>query len=70
MAAERAVMLYSMECCMAQREKEFPFVIQHGGAFDVAGSCHQLMANSEHSLLVDCGLFQGEDAAKDSFAQL
>lgn len=28
------------------------------------------MASSEHSLLLDCGLFQGEDAAEDSLAQL
>ncbi|WP_434986176.1 MBL fold metallo-hydrolase RNA specificity domain-containing protein [Vreelandella zhaodongensis] len=45
-------------------------IIHHGGADGVTGSCHQLILNSEHSLLVDCGLFQGEDAAKDSFQQL
>ncbi|CAH1043968.1 MBL fold metallo-hydrolase RNA specificity domain-containing protein [Halomonas sp. TD01] len=45
-------------------------IIHHGGAAGVTGSCHQLILNSEHSLLVDCGLFQGEDAAEDSFQQL
>lgn len=47
-----------------------PRIIHHGGASGVTGSCHELLANSEHSLLVDCGLFQGEDAAEDDFAQL
>ncbi|MBP5980604.1 MAG: MBL fold metallo-hydrolase [Halomonas sp.] len=45
-------------------------IIHHGGATGVTGSCHQLILNNEHSLLIDCGLFQGEDAAKDSFEQL
>ncbi|WFE72449.1 MBL fold metallo-hydrolase [Halomonas sp. M1] len=45
-------------------------IIHHGGAAGVTGSCHQLILSSEHSLLVDCGLFQGEDEAQDSFQQL
>ncbi|MGO3768747.1 MAG: MBL fold metallo-hydrolase RNA specificity domain-containing protein [Vreelandella alkaliphila] len=45
-------------------------IIHHGGATGVTGSCHQLILNGENSLLVDCGLFQGEDAAQDSFQQL
>lgn len=48
-------------------------IIHHGGATGatgVTGSCHQLILNSKHSLLVDCGLFQGEDALEDSFQQL
>lgn len=48
----------------------FPDVLHHGGASGVTGSCHQLLADAEHSLLVDCGLFQGEDAAEDVFQQL
>ncbi|GEN29437.1 MBL fold hydrolase [Halovibrio variabilis] len=48
----------------------WPEIRHHGGAGGVTGSCHQLIASSEHSLLVDCGLFQGEDAAEDSLAQL
>lgn len=48
----------------------FPEFIHHGGASGVTGSCHQLVANTAHSLLVDCGLFQGEDAAVDNFQQL
>ncbi|MGP9658448.1 MBL fold metallo-hydrolase RNA specificity domain-containing protein [Halomonas sp. AOP31-B1-25] len=45
-------------------------IIHHGGATGVTGSCHQLILNQQESLLVDCGLFQGEDAAEDSFEQL
>lgn len=48
-----------------------PFQIVHrGGASGVTGSCHQLCYDNAHSLLVDCGLFQGEDAAHDTFQQL
>ncbi|WP_447955859.1 MBL fold metallo-hydrolase RNA specificity domain-containing protein [Vreelandella sp. EE7] len=45
-------------------------ITHHGGAKGVTGSCHQLIVNSENSLLIDCGLFQGEDAREDSFEQL
>ncbi|WP_440995007.1 MBL fold metallo-hydrolase RNA specificity domain-containing protein [Arhodomonas sp. SL1] len=48
----------------------YPRLIHHGGAEGVTGSCHQLYADPEHSLLVDCGLFQGRDAADDPFEQL
>ncbi|MGP9765405.1 MBL fold metallo-hydrolase RNA specificity domain-containing protein [Halomonas sp. AOP13-D3-9] len=47
-----------------------PDIIHHGGATGVTGSCHQLLLNRHESLLVDCGLFQGEDALEDSFEQL
>ncbi|MFP3344079.1 MBL fold metallo-hydrolase [Halomonas sp. SIMBA_159] len=45
-------------------------ITHHGGAKGVTGSCHQLTIDSEHSLLIDCGLFQGEDAKEDAFQQL
>ena len=45
-------------------------ITHHGGAKGVTGSCHQLTLDSEHSLLIDCGLFQGEDATEDTFDQL
>ncbi|MCH4810001.1 MBL fold metallo-hydrolase [Vreelandella neptunia] len=45
-------------------------IIHHGGATGVTGSCHQLILNKNESLLVDCGLFQGEDATEDTFEQL
>ncbi|QDV66881.1 Ribonuclease [Rosistilla carotiformis] len=37
-------------------------LIHHGGHLGVTGSCHQLWTDDEHSLLVDCGTFQGDDA--------
>jgi metallo-beta-lactamase family protein len=37
-------------------------VIHHGALNGVTGSCHQLVVDSTRSVLVDCGLFQGEDA--------
>ncbi len=36
-------------------------IIHHGAYNGVTGSCHELIIGTEHSLLVDCGLFQGED---------
>lgn len=37
-------------------------VIHHGAHEGVTGSCHQLMLTDKRSLLIDCGLFQGQDA--------
>lgn len=48
----------------------FPDIVHHGGAGGVTGSCHQLLASHDVSLLIDCGLFQGDDMAEDSFQQL
>lgn len=45
-------------------------LIHRGGASGVTGSCHQLFYDSKSSLLIDCGLFQGEDAEQDGFKQL
>ena len=36
----------------------------HGGHDGVTGSCHQLTFDSGRALLVDCGLFQGDDAKR------
>lgn len=36
-------------------------IIHHGAVSGVTGSCHQLIIDSENSLLVDCGLFQGAE---------
>ncbi|QIZ76398.1 MBL fold metallo-hydrolase [Ferrimonas lipolytica] len=33
----------------------------HGAVSGVTGSCHQLFLNDNHSLLIDCGLFQGAE---------
>ncbi|WP_348827970.1 MBL fold metallo-hydrolase [Halomonas sp. RT37] len=40
---------------------EYPFIIHHGGADGVTGSCHRLQISPDHAILIDCGLFQGED---------
>ncbi|MBB3185631.1 Cft2 family RNA processing exonuclease [Halomonas fontilapidosi] len=39
-----------------------PRIVHHGAAEGVTGSCHRLQVSEEHALLVDCGLFQGQDA--------
>ena len=45
--------------------------IQHHGAINgVTGSCHQLHINKDNSILIDCGLFQGEDSDNDIEKQL
>lgn len=36
-------------------------ITHYGGASGVTGSCHRLDISEDFSLLVDCGLFQGED---------
>lgn len=37
-------------------------ITHHGGHEGVTGSCHQLHVDDTHSLLIDCGMFQGKDA--------
>ena len=37
-------------------------IIHHGAVNGVTGSCHQLDYEQHASVLIDCGLFQGEDA--------
>ncbi|CAM3613328.1 MBL fold metallo-hydrolase RNA specificity domain-containing protein [Halomonas lysinitropha] len=39
-----------------------PVISHHGGDAGVTGSCHRLQISADRTLLVDCGLFQGEDA--------
>lgn len=43
-------------------QPQYPQFIHHGGASGVTGSCHRLVCNTTQSLLIDCGLFQGQDA--------
>lgn len=37
-------------------------LVHHGARSGVTGSCHQLWTDTDRSLLVDCGTFQGNDA--------
>ncbi|RQW87464.1 MAG: MBL fold metallo-hydrolase [Geobacter sp.] len=39
----------------------FPKVLHHGALHGVTGSCHELQLSREDGILVDCGLFQGND---------
>ena len=34
----------------------------HGGHLGVTGSCHELHFKDARSVLIDCGMFQGQDA--------
>lgn len=45
-------------------------IIHHGGVNGVTGSCHELVIDGEHahSVLIDCGLFQGKDARREDQA--
>ena len=38
-------------------------ILHHGAVNGVTGSCHQLVVDEHHSLLVDCGLFQGAETS-------
>ena len=39
-------------------------IIHYGGAKGVTGSCHELWVDNERSILIDCGLFQGNDVSQ------
>lgn len=41
----------------------FPKFSHHGAINGVTGSCHQYWLSPDYSLLVDCGLFQGDEFA-------
>lgn len=41
----------------------FPAITHHGATQGVIGSCHQLHLDAAHSLLIDCGLFQGDESS-------
>lgn len=45
------------------------FLLHHGGKNTVTGSCHELRID-QHGILIDCGLFQGKDAASDPVTAL
>lgn len=46
----------------------YPDIEHHGAKDGVTGSCHQLHMDASHSLLVDCGLFQGNETSSDGRA--
>jgi metallo-beta-lactamase family protein len=42
----------------------FPQIIHHGALHGVTGSCHELRLSEEAGILVDCGLFQGDEVPR------
>ena len=42
---------------------DYPDIFHHGAKDGVTGSCHQLLMDAQHSLLIDCGLFQGAETS-------
>lgn len=40
-------------------------ILHHGAVNGVTGSCHELLIGDQASVLIDCGLFQGEDSKED-----
>jgi metallo-beta-lactamase family protein len=48
----------------------YPTCLHHGAAGGVTGSCHRYLASADAHVLVDCGLFQGQDVtAPDHHSQ-
>ncbi len=43
-------------------------VVHHGAKNGVTGSCHQIFIDSQHSFLIDCGLFQGAETSTEGQA--
>ena len=39
-------------------------IVHHGAKDGVTGSCHELIIDADHSLLIDCGLFPGREASE------
>jgi len=44
---------------------DYPEILHHGATGGVTGSCHQLLMDARHSLLIDCGLFQGAETSAE-----
>ncbi|MEX6502151.1 MBL fold metallo-hydrolase RNA specificity domain-containing protein [Pseudomonas zhanjiangensis] len=47
---------------------DYPVIRHHGAKDGVTGSCHQLLMDEQHSVLIDCGLFQGAETSADGKA--
>jgi len=43
---------------------QYPRLIHHGAVDGVTGSCHQYFVSEKHSVLIDCGLFQGVEQGR------
>jgi len=47
-----------------------PNFIHHGAVDGVTGSCHEYQLSPDYSVLIDCGLFQGDEQGSGSKANL
>ncbi|MGE4578868.1 MAG: MBL fold metallo-hydrolase RNA specificity domain-containing protein [Desulfuromonadales bacterium] len=47
----------------------YPDIVHHGAATGVTGSCHELRLGEDAAVLIDCGLFQGDDAPREGADQ-
>lgn len=50
------------------KQTPYPKIIHHGAVDGVTGSCHQLVVDTVNSVLIDCGLFQGEESSPSGVA--
>lgn len=46
----------------------YPTIEHHGAVNGVTGSCHELKIDTDDSVLIDCGLFQGAEVSNDGAA--
>ncbi|WP_040291460.1 MBL fold metallo-hydrolase RNA specificity domain-containing protein [Alishewanella agri] len=47
-----------------------PRIIHHGAVDGVTGSCHEYLITPDYAVLIDCGLFQGDEQGSGSKANL
>lgn len=47
-----------------------PTIIHHGAVDGVTGSCHEYLIAPDYGVLIDCGLFQGDEQGSGSKANL
>ena len=48
----------------------YPQILHHGALQGVTGSCHELRLSAKDGILIDCGLFQGEEEGPDGARQI
>lgn len=51
-------------------ENTFPTIIHHGATDGVTGSCHEFQLTANYAVLIDCGLFQGDERGQGDKANL
>ncbi len=62
MQAQNTARKLTAETPPKPKAKQAPYVIIHYGAINgVTGSCNELRASKQEAILIDCGLFQGQE---------